>query len=180
MEQVNNYSAGRPILGFAEAVKICFRKYFDFTGRARRSEYWWFSLFISIVSAVCSFLDGLLSVAVNYEIVGTVATVLLFFPALAVGFRRLHDIGRSGWWLGAIYILAAISVICVLFMTGFDFSLLMKQNHDQLHQVLTGSQKLIALLPLIAGMVLCVIIFFFKLQDSHSEENKYGPSPKYQ
>lgn len=177
MEHVNN-SVGRPMLGFTEAIKICLRKFFDFTGRARRSEYWWFSLFISIVSAVCSFLDGLLLVAVNVEFVSTVASVLLFCPALAVGFRRLHDIGRSGWWLGAVYALVAVSVISVLFMTGFDFGLLM--DSESMIRTLSGTQRLIALLPFIAGVVLCFIVFIFSLQDSHREENRYGRSPKYQ
>lgn len=169
---------GRPILGFGEALKICFKKYFDFTGRARRSEYWWFVLFTSVVSMVCSFIDGMLIVTIGTQFVNSVACALLFIPGASVGFRRLHDIGRSGWWSGASYILVAISILCVLFMTGFDFGLLM--DSKSMFRTLSGTQKLIAVLPFIGALVLCVIIFVFSLYDSHRGENKYGRSPKYQ
>ena len=102
---------GRPILSFGEELKICFKKYFDFTGRARRSEYWWFVLFTCVVSMVCSFIDGMLKVAIDIEFVNIVVCALLFIPGMTVGFRRLHDIGRSGWWSGLSYILLAISIL---------------------------------------------------------------------
>ena len=104
---------GRPILGFGEAVKICFKKYFDFTGRARRSEYWWFALFTFLVNMVCSFLDGLLNAVAHVEFLYVLSGVLFLIPATTVTFRRLHDIGRSGWWFGAYFILLAISVCFV-------------------------------------------------------------------
>lgn len=74
---------------FQEAIKICFQKYADFNGRAKRPEFWWFVLFTFLASLilgiVSSMLSGLFSLAV-------------IVPSLAVGARRLHDIGRSGWW----------------------------------------------------------------------------------
>lgn len=169
---------GRPILNFTEALKICFKKYFDFTGRARRSEYWWFVLFTCVVSMVCSFIDGILKVAMDIEFVNIVVCALLYIPGMTVVFRRLHDVGRSGWWSGLSYILLAISILCVLFMTGFDFNLLM--DSESMFRTLSGTQKLIALLPFIGSMVLCFIVFVFSLRDSHRGENKYGRSPKYQ
>jgi uncharacterized membrane protein YhaH (DUF805 family) len=74
---------------FQEAIKLCFQKYADFSGRAKRPEFWWFVLFTFLASlilgVVSSMLSGLFSLAV-------------IVPSLAVGARRLHDIGRSGWW----------------------------------------------------------------------------------
>ena len=169
---------GRPILSFGEAVKICFKKYFDFTGRARRSEYWWFVLFICLVRMVCSFIDGILIFAVDMKFMDAASCVLLFIPSMAVVFRRLHDIGRSGWWSGVSYILVAISILSVLFMAGFDFGVLM--DNESMFRTLSGTQRMIALLPFIGGVVLCVIVFVFSLFDSERGENKYGPSPKYQ
>ena len=71
-------------MDFTTAIKTCFSKYADFNGRARRSEFWYFYL-LTFVAAWIPFLGWLLSVA-------------LIIPSLSVGARRLHDIGRSGWW----------------------------------------------------------------------------------
>lgn len=73
---------------YLEAVKTCLSKYADFKGRASRSEFWWFVLF----QVVVSFVLGLIS----YSLQGLAALALLL-PGLAVGARRLHDIGKSGW-----------------------------------------------------------------------------------
>ncbi len=70
-------------VSFGDAIKICFSKYADFEGRARRSEYWWWSLFTILVSMV--------------PYIGWIASIVFFIPSLAVGARRLHDTGRSGW-----------------------------------------------------------------------------------
>ena len=77
---------------FIEAISSGFKKYIDFKGRASLSEYWWFSLFVVIVSIIGDLLDS-----------SGVATLLLMtvmlIPHCAVGARRLHDTNRSGWWL---------------------------------------------------------------------------------
>ena len=74
---------------FIESIQTCFRKYADFKGRASRSEYWWFTLFVVLVSIAA----GLLGDAAN-----ALVALALFLPYLAVSARRLHDTGRSGWW----------------------------------------------------------------------------------
>ena len=75
---------------FQAAVKTCLRKYTDFTGRAARPEFWWFFLFQIILMVV----TGMLS-----DILNLIAALGLLLPGLAVGARRLHDIGKSGWFL---------------------------------------------------------------------------------
>ncbi|ROZ79520.1 DUF805 domain-containing protein [Ramlibacter sp. WS9] len=72
------------------AVKTCFQKYVDFSGRATRPEFWWFFLFQLVVLIV----TGMVS-----NIVYGLAALAMLLPGLAVGARRLHDIGKSGWWL---------------------------------------------------------------------------------
>jgi len=74
-------------LSFGEAVQTCIQKYFDFTGRARLSEYWYFYLFSSIVTFISSFLGP----------VGIITSLFFIIPHLSVGARRLHDTGKSGW-----------------------------------------------------------------------------------
>ena len=72
------------------AVKTCFNKYAEFKGRADRAEFWWFALFQFVVLAVAGMLGHVL-----YGI----AALALLLPGLAVGARRMHDIGKSGWFL---------------------------------------------------------------------------------
>lgn len=63
--------------------------YTQFSGRASRSEYWWFYLFTVLATAAAGLLGGT---------VGNLASLALFLPGLALMVRRLHDVGRSGWW----------------------------------------------------------------------------------
>ena len=84
-------------MGFLEAVRTClFRKYADFQGRASRAEYWWFALF-SLVVPVVAFNSG--PRFPGLLVTGVVVMLLTAVPHLAVTVRRLHDTGRSGWWL---------------------------------------------------------------------------------
>lgn len=80
-----------PSVGIVEAVVKCFQNAFNFSGRARRSEYWWVVLVFSIVSGVLgqfdnTFLPGLWS-------------LIILIPNLSLSVRRLHDTGKSGWYL---------------------------------------------------------------------------------
>ena len=77
-------------MNFQDAIKVCFSKYADFSGRASRPEYWWFALFLVLGYFVTSFVSHWLYLAF------AVATLV---PSLSAGARRLHDTGRSGWWL---------------------------------------------------------------------------------
>ena len=83
-------------MGFQEAVRTVLSKYATFTGRAARPEFWWFALFSLLAHLVASFLDGLLF---GQQLIDGLLALALLLPSLAVGARRLHDIGRSGWWL---------------------------------------------------------------------------------
>ena len=83
-----------------KSIKICFKKYANFNGRASRSEYWWFQLFYIIVAFVAVIFDSMY--IDNSQTMGPlelVTTLALLLPAVAVTARRLHDVGRSGWWM---------------------------------------------------------------------------------
>jgi uncharacterized membrane protein YhaH (DUF805 family) len=77
-------------MNFQQAVQTCFRKYVDFSGRASRPEYWWFVLAYVIAAFVSGFI---------HEVLNLIVALAFLLPLLAVGARRLHDIGKSGWWL---------------------------------------------------------------------------------
>jgi uncharacterized membrane protein YhaH (DUF805 family) len=105
--------AGNPVatpsMGMPDAVRSVLTQYATFSGRARRSEYWWFFLAYVVVSIVASIIDGILDIMILEWILG----LALLIPSLAVGARRLHDIGKSGWWLliGLIPLVGAIVLI---------------------------------------------------------------------
>ena len=76
-------------VGFLEAVKLAFQHYADFEGRARRSEYWWFTLFNIIVSTIFS------AVVPDFA---WIWSLVVLVPGIAVVVRRLHDVGKRGWF----------------------------------------------------------------------------------
>ncbi len=99
---------------FTDAIKTCFQNYATFRGRAGRPEFWYFVLFILVVNLLFGFIDGIVFGDRIY--LGPFATIFdlaTLLPLLAVGARRLHDIGKSGWWLllGLIPLVGAIVLI---------------------------------------------------------------------
>ncbi|MDQ0506306.1 DUF805 domain-containing protein [Xanthobacter agilis] len=142
------------MMDFGTAVKTCLSKYAVFQGRASRSEFWWFELFLLLVPLVIAILSALFMGQMMTEVmtendgpmgqgwgmmwgvhsVGILphlVSLALFLPTLAVTVRRLHDVGHSGWWV------------------------------------------LILFLPVIGFLVL---LFWF-VQPSDPRDNAYGPSP---
>ena len=100
------------------------RQYVDFAGRARRKEYWMFTLVSSIISVVLAILDGVLHLDDNnglftIGLLGGLYSLAMFLPTWAVSIRRLHDTGRSGWWL-LIGIIPLIGWIVLLVFWATD------------------------------------------------------------
>lgn len=98
----NTRSDGKSMT-FFESIRVCLRKYAEFNGRASRSEFWWFALFITLVSAALVYVN---------ENVYYIFQIAVLLPILAAGSRRLHDIGKSGWW--QLFLLVPIAGIVVL------------------------------------------------------------------
>lgn len=97
-------------MSFVDAIKSVFTQYVGFNGRARRSEYWYFVLFNFIVSFVLSLLGNFVSF---FSILGTIWSLAVLLPSLAVCIRRLHDIGKAWTWilLGLIPLVGQIILI---------------------------------------------------------------------
>jgi len=102
-------------MGFKDAISYCFRNYVGFSGRAARSEYWYWVLFILLLQIVAWLIDmtlfGFNTTGVNP--IGVIVSLATFLPTLAVSARRLHDIDRSGWW--ALLIFTVIGYIVLLY-----------------------------------------------------------------
>ena len=112
-------------LSFPDAVRRCLTKYADFTGRAPRSEYWWFSLFLFLVFFGLAFVGAFFSVALGggatgLEILPSLALLGFLLPSLAVSVRRLHDTDKSGWFLlfGFVPFVGGIVLLVFVLMDG--------------------------------------------------------------
>ncbi|MGR5061382.1 DUF805 domain-containing protein [Photobacterium sp. DNB22_13_2] len=94
------------------------KKYAVFKGRARRQEYWYFFLFNIIISIALSMIDSALGnpgAGEGAGLIGTIYSLAILIPSIAVGVRRLHDTGRTGWWM----LLGLIPLIGVLVLMYF-------------------------------------------------------------
>lgn len=197
------YQYGSPTMSFGTAIKTCFKKYFDFKGRARRSEYWWFVLFIFLASVAWCFIGSILSAfvgevdmesggSVQSFLITTLAIIILpllvfVIPQYAAMTRRLHDIGRSGWWV-------VLSIVISVAYTGLYLNLLAPMlssmmvspdpstQADIMTEMLTSQPGMMAVVGILgmASMILSIVLLIFSVTDSQREANKYGPSPKYQ
>ncbi len=105
-------------MSLGQAVSTCFSKYATFSGRARRSEYWYWVLFILIASVVL----GIVDIMLPHHVLQVIFELAVFLPGLAVMFRRLHDTDRSAWWwlIAFIPVVGAILLIVWLCQPGAD------------------------------------------------------------
>ena len=100
-------------MNFTQSIRICFQKFADFKGRASRSEFWYYYLFVILVNIISVFLALQIT---SFFVVWFIFALISFVPALAVTARRLHDIGKSGWW----QILAYIPYVGILFSINVE------------------------------------------------------------
>lgn len=148
----------QPTLTFFEAVySALIKNYVNFSGRARRSEYWYFSLFDVIVGIITYFTPS-----PTIEVWGLPVSLLyclyylvFFLPVLAVSVRRLHDIGKSGWNILTLYLMPLLAIF-----------------------IFATSNPYLMLGWVIGGIIYLICLTIWLCRDSE-EENDYGPSPKY-
>ncbi len=93
-------------MNMGAAVRSCFSKYVTFSGRALRSEYWWFTLFNLLVSVVLNIVDATVFGfgGGQVAILSAIYSLIVFLPAISVMVRRLHDHGRTGWWFWIMFV----------------------------------------------------------------------------
>ena len=178
-----------PRLTFIEAIGECIRKYATFKGRSRRSEYWWYGLFVLILTltpiglayaAVGIFgkTENVFAMVMLMPLALTGIELCTIIPFLAVQTRRLHDVGRSGWWIVWDIIASLAYTVAEIVVLGDAAQILSIHNLQQAFNVSTTGWIVMLLFYLVQiGLSLAILVF--SLQDSHRGENKYGPSPKY-
>jgi len=105
---------GGASMGFGQAIATCFRKYAVFSGRASRSEYWFWVLFQLLLGIGLAVVDLLVFRTTN--VLSAVASLALFVPSLAVLVRRLHDIDRNGWWILIWFVPIIGQIVLLVFL----------------------------------------------------------------
>lgn len=157
---------------FGQAIKTCLSKYVTFSGRAARSEYWWFFLFVSTVFAALMIVGGVLAsvqplghTPTPLALVGVclpwAAILVMISPSLAAGARRLHDADLSGWWqvlpLGIAIMVGAVGPVFLA--------------DSRTGQVDAHTTMLLSVIVWIAQIAIIVLL----ARPSDPELNRFGP-----
>lgn len=167
------------------------KKYAQFSGRAPRAEFWWFFLFTMILFIVMWFLfagsmmsmaaagtdpsAGVLQAMGGGMIILSLAWLALLIPSIAVQVRRLHDTNRSGWWIGAFYLLYAV-YIALLF--GSVFSMMGSAMAGTAEPSAgAGGMLLFTTLLGLVMMVYGIVLLVFYCLPGTPGPNNYGPDP---
>ena len=156
---------GRTDVTFTDSIRTCFVKYFDFSGRASRPEFWWFFLFAFLAQAVL----GL--------VLPGVAFLVFISPFLAVSVRRFHDTGRSAWWL-MLYLASGLGS---LILVAIGFVLAFADDSFFTGVEIEAGDFAGFVIPLLLGLVtafVCGILpLVFCAAAGTVGPNRYGPDP---
>jgi uncharacterized membrane protein YhaH (DUF805 family) len=93
------------------------KKYATFSGRARRTEYWMFTLISTVIAIVLGVIDTQLA-KYGFGVLGPIYSLAVLIPGLAVAVRRLHDTGRSGWWVLIVLVPIVGAIVLLVFLVG--------------------------------------------------------------
>ena len=167
-------------MGFSTAIRTCLSNYVTFSGRARRPEYWWFLLFVSLLILVFSFIDAAVfgpnpEIGEPRRILASVVQLATFLPLLAVGWRRMHDSGRPGWYL--LLPMVVSSAFMLLMLTGvLAFAGLEQVTSDS--DAVSGAALALGLtgvlVAVVVQLVLAVLIIWWLTRPSDPAANMYG------
>ncbi len=106
-----------PQVRFIDAIKLAFKNYVNFNGRSRRSELWWFILFNIIIQIIIIILANLITK--NLMFLSYIYSLIIFLPGLSLVIRRLHDIGKSGWYIFIAFI-PIVGIFILLYFYCLD------------------------------------------------------------
>ena len=98
-------------MNFIESIQTCYKKFFDFSGRASKSEYWWFQLYGIIIYVLLFVFQG------DLALLFSILTIANTIPLWAAAVRRLHDTDKSGWWV-LIAVIPIIGIFIIFLLIG--------------------------------------------------------------
>ena len=154
-----------------EYAILPFKRYFDFSGRSSRSEFWWYTLLIFVVQFIIGIIDAATFDPWSYDsfrfidLISLIWGIFSFIPSLAVSVRRLHDINRTGLWLllwVGLYILAI-----VLFILGIALSFEREFGG-------AGLSYILGVVMILGTIVWSIVWYCLPPVDL---ENRFGPNP---
>lgn len=157
-----------PSMSFGEALKTCFKKYATFKGRARRSEFWWFSVLGWLLS-IASYAVVFWKMAKLDEVQAQVSEVMFDEEKLQALTAQAESYDSTFYLL--IAIIGIISLLLLLPSLGVAVR--------RLHDVGKSGWLLIGMIIPVVNIVICIMLLIYYLKDSDRGTNKYGPSPKY-
>ena len=146
-------------MGFREAVTVCIQDYYTFSGRARRSEYWWFFLFILVASNLLAVVDVILFGEDMVLGLSGLFALLALIPQLAVAWRRMHDTGRPGWF--NLLPVAPLVLLLPPLIIG-------RSLFDPADAIILFYFSLI---------ISAIVVLVWLVLPSQSGENRFGPEP---
>ena len=187
-----------------DSIKQCLRKYADFSGRATRAEYWWWVLATIIASAIVGAIDSsIVSFAGGYKAgytfspLGTIFGLAVLLPDLAVTARRLHDIGKTGWWQLVWFATAVIAWIpfiigLIVLLVGIfggmggDWYSYAPMGEEHFSEGRSFGVSFDVLVPLIIGLVISLLItlviviwaIVWLARQGQTGPNRFGPDPR--
>ena len=145
------------MVSFPEAIRLGFKGYVNFRGRATRAEYWWWTLFIFICELILGIADTFVAAAAGFAVLTVLFGLLTLLPYLALTARRLHDTNRSGWWQLAWYAAHAV-VWAVAVVVGSG----------------TGAGVAMAVVGLVGTIAVIIWMLRWLVQESDPGENRHG------
>ena len=150
------------------------RRYFEFSGRSSRAEFWFFVLFVVLISILASIIDALLMAERmgGTGLLSSLVSLVHLIPGLAVSVRRLHDIDRTGWW-----VLLSLAPLGVLIVLGAGSMALMSGGSETAGMMgLAGMGATMVLVWLVNLAVLIVFLVFYCTAGTPGP-NRFGPAP---
>ncbi len=149
------------MMDFWQAIGTCFRKYADFSGRAQRSEFWWWYLFSLLANLIFGILDTALFGIESLGVFGLIFDLIILLPSIAVAARRLHDIDKSGWW----QIMYLVPLVLVM------LSALIGSSQD------SAFFSLVAIISGLAFFIAIIVLIVWHATKGTQGDNSFGPDP---
>ncbi len=147
---------------FVAAIKLYFANYANFKGRSTRAEYWWAMLFVFLLSLVLEFIGS--------DALSVIVSLGLMIPNWAIATRRLHDIGKSGWWIVGFTV--ATWIICGVSFGSMIFA--MFSGADLVSAVMNSATSIGVGSLLILAISIWLLVWLVK---PSGPCNQYGPNP---
>jgi len=143
------------------------KNYAKFSGRARRKEYWMFILINAIIGIVLMIMDTAFGLNYSYSeygssgLISSVYNIFIFIPSLAVTVRRFHDVNKSGWLIGMMYIVLFVIAIMAGALIATD-----------------SNMGMFMIIPILGLLGYGIYLFVLTVTEGDQGSNQYGENPK--